>query len=547
LTFQEYLAALFLVKQKSCEKTVADSGSLISGLTDLFKVPMEYDMDTKDQSGSVVLKFFFGIAYTFKRFQNGIGQRMLTALRDCKEYCLPSRLVLCHWAFEAHNVQFVRSVIDKLDEDYFLPGAIHDFIAVAYVIAKTPECTDKAISLSGYNLQDYHLTMLTDLLANEDGKLQVKSLSMQYTSNDGVTGLLNRATAAFKTLLATLAQPFNMCCEVELSFNHNALDVPFLMMLRDALCHRQVCNLIKLDLNRSLSSDALTNSKFIQTLGHCCGLKILDLSGNNLRAPCGRALGEILPQLPLEDLIVSSAKLGDEGMCALNQGLENTCYFGELYLGNNDIHAAGILCLADSICAGKMVIKYHLNLTGNPLGLKGAEAVVRLLSSKHFQTKSVWFNYCKLTTAKIDSAHSISPHSGASITCVGFREWVCRHKIKADGVKILHLVKNNFSGEGIHVLAGFMHLCPQLRSLNCGDCNITSNDLKQLLSLLSQLNLNLERWDLDDNNLDDEGVSALIEHFPMFPSLTRIRIDRNRQVSSEMCRSLKEVCEKVPL
>ena len=42
-TFQEYLAALFLVKQKSCEVAVADSGSLISGLANLFKVPMKHD------------------------------------------------------------------------------------------------------------------------------------------------------------------------------------------------------------------------------------------------------------------------------------------------------------------------------------------------------------------------------------------------------------------------------------------------------------------------------------------------------------------------
>jgi hypothetical protein len=69
-----------------------------------------------------------------------------------------------------------------------------------------------------------------------------------------------------------------------------------------------------------------------------------------------------------------------------------------------------------------------------------------------------------LTTAEGESAHSISPHSGESITCVGIREWVCRHEIKADGIKFLDLVDNNFSGEGIHILAGFMHLCPQLRT-----------------------------------------------------------------------------------
>ena len=565
LTFQECLAALFLVKQKSCQAAVADSGSLTSELTNLFKVPMKDDTNHEDKSGSIVLKFFFGIAYAFETFQNSIGQRILTSLTNLGDRCLPHELVLCHWAFETHNDQFVCIVIDKLNGSYTLPYAIHDFVAVAYVIAKTPECTDEAISLYGYDLQDYHFTMLTDILSNKDGKLQVMSLKLNICNKltaRGVTGLFSRAAAAFQSLkylclykspligaeyinsiLATLAQPFNKCREIEFSFEENALDVPSLKVFTDALCHYELCNLTELHLMGSLSSDSLANAEFIQALGHCRGLKVLDLSRNNLHGPGGRTLGKILPQLSLETLKVRNAKLCDKGMSALKQGLESMCHIGLLYLNHNDIHAAGISCLADSICAGKMVVRHHLCLIGNPLGLKGAKAVVRLLSSEHFLAENVVLNYCELTTAEGDSAHSISSHSGeSSITCAGFREWVCGHKIKADGVD---LVDSNFSGEGIHVLAGFMHLCPQLRYLNCDYCSITSNDLKQLLSLLSQLNFNLEKWDLYDNNLDDDGVSALIEHFSMFPYLTHIDIGRNSQISSEMCRSLKEICEKV--
>jgi Ran GTPase-activating protein (RanGAP) involved in mRNA processing and transport len=501
LTFQEYLAALFLVKRECCQVTLSDS--LISGLMALFNVPVHYDI--KDRSDSMVLRFFFGIAYSFEIFQNGIGQRILTALSDLSYDCLPGRHFLCHWAFEAHNDQFVRIVVDKLNYGtHHLHDAKYDFVAVMYVVAKTPEFTDKAISLYGYGLHDYHLIMLTDLLSNNDGKLQVKSLELKgcnKLTDRGMTDLFSRAQAAFQSL-------------------------------------------------EDLSLNDMVGGEYIYSIlatGHCRNLKDLDLSTNNLCAPGGRALGEILPQLSLETLDVSNAKLGDEGMSALNQGLESTCHIGHLNLGWNDIHAAGISCLADSICAGKMVIKHHLCLIENPLGLKGAEAVVRLLSSKHFQAEHVMLDYCGLTTAEDDSAHSISPHSGESISCVGIREWACRHKIKADSVKSLCLLRNNFFGEGIHVLAGFMYLCPQLRSLCCGDCNITSNDLEKLLPLLSQSNLKLERWVLSDNNLDDDGVSALIEHLPKFPSLTDIDIYGNDQISSGMCRNLKDICEKVSL
>ena len=530
-------------------------------------------MNYKD-SESIVLRFFFGIAYTFEIFQNSIGQRILTSLIGLDDRCLPRDLILCHWAFEAHNNQFVRVVMDKLNYDYLLPNDKHDFVAVAYVIAKTPECTDEAIILRGYTLQYHHFTMLTDILSDKDGKLQVRSLDLRFNELTdtvrGMAGLFNRAAAAFQSLrylaldnlyshydiimiddkcidaiLAILAQSLN---EVVFSFQGNKLVVQSLNVFRDALCHHQLSNLTELRLEGSLSSEPQANAEFIQALGHCSGLKVLGLSSNNLCAPGGRALGNILPQLSLERLHISNAKLGDEGMSALNQGLKSTCHIGWLYLGNNGIHAAGILCLTNSIYAGKMVIKDSLDLSENPLHLEGAEAVVQLLSSEHFLAKYVQLSDCKLATAEDDSAYSISTYCGeSSITCTGFREWVCGHEIKADGVEVLDLCKNDFSGEGFefHVLAGFMHLCPHLRSLVCVGCNITSNDLEQLLSLLSQSNLNLEEWDLGDNDLDDDGVSALIEHLSMFPSLTSIHIDDNSQVSSETCRNLKEICEKV--
>ena len=569
LTFQEYLAALYLVKQECSQVTVSDS--LISRLTTLFEVQMKYDTNRHGKSDSIVLRFFFGIAYAFKTFQSSIGQRILTALADPYEVHSPHKLVLCHWAFEACNDQFVHIVVNKLHGSYPNPRTIHDFVVVVYVIANTPECTNMGINLISCGLHDNHITVLTDILSNKDGKLQVKRLDLggNELTNRGVTDLFIRASAAFQSLeclslngsrmiggecinsiLATLAPPFNKSLGVELSFDGNPTEVPSLMVFRDALCHHQPSNLTELRLSGSLSSNALANAEFILALGHCRGLKVLDLSHNNLHAPGGGALGKVLPQLSLTRLQVFDAKLDDEGMAALTLSLESTCHIGYLSLDWNDIHAAGVSCLADSICAGKMVIKHSLFLIKNSLGLGGAAALVRLLSTKHFQAEIVQLDYCGLTTAEGDSAHSISPHFDESITCVGIREWVCGHKIKADSVKYLHLVNNNFSGEGIHVLAGFVYLCPQLRCLYCSDCEITSNDLKQLLSLLSQLNLDLESWDLGDNNLDDDGVSALIEHLPMFPSLTCINVHNNNQISAEMCRNLKEICKKrkkVPL
>ena len=57
---------------------------------------------------------------------------------------------------------------------------------------------------------------------------------------------------------------------------------------------------------------------------------------------------------------------------------------GKLWLENNDIHAAGISCLAASVCAKKIILSSWLFLTNNPLGLEGVVPVARILSSDHF-------------------------------------------------------------------------------------------------------------------------------------------------------------------
>ena len=539
LTFQKYLAALYLVKLECSQVTVAKS--LISRLTTLFKVPMEHGIHSDGKSDSIVLWFFFGIVYAFEIFQSSIGQRVLTALTDLDEHHSPHELVLCHWAFETHNDQFVHIVANRLHGRYPRPNTIHDFAVVVYVIANTPECTNVSIHLSGCNLHDSHITTLTDALASKEGKLQVKWLDLRYNelTDRGLIDLFHRASAAFQSLEHLDLGGFWVSYRISGKCN------PSLTLFRDALCRHQLNSLTELNLTGSLSNNADKNAEFVLALSHCSGLRNLDLSENNLHAPGGRALGKVLSQLSLERLYVSNTRLGDEGMAALTQSLDGTCHIGHLYLNHNAIHAAGISCLADSVCEGKMVIEKFLSLICNPIGLEGAVALVRLFGSKHFRAFNVRLNYCELTTGEDDSTHSISPRLDESITCAGIREQICRYEVKTSSVTNLHLVENNFSGEGIHLLAGFMYLCPQLRTLNCGNCKITSDDLKQLLLLLPQLNLYLENWDLYGNMIDDDGVSVLIEHLPVFPSLTYIDVYNSMydNISQGNLTTLEEICK----
>jgi hypothetical protein len=62
-----------------------------------------------------------------------------------------------------------------------------------------------------------------------------------------------------------------------------------------------------------------------------------------------------------------------------------------------------------------------------------------------------------------------------------------------------------------------------LRYLHIRDCGITSDDLIWLLGKLKSsspgLCSKLEQWDLEDNQIDGRGVSALIDYPSLLPRL----------------------------
>jgi hypothetical protein len=116
-------------------------------------------------------------------------------------------------------------------------------------------------------------------------------------------------------------------------------------------------------------------------------------------------------------------------------------------------------------------------------------------------------------------------------------------------ISVLEMNGNSFTGEGVHTLAGFIHLCPCVKHLHTSDSSITSDDLLWLLNRLTQLKSSssnlcskLQVWYLSNNQLDDAGVSALIDHLPsLFPYLAYYgtSLDDN-PVSSEMKKRLEE-------
>ena len=559
LIFQEYLAALYLVRQP----------------TD--KQPQLCQSYAGSERFDMVWRFFFGIKFVI--YKQAVDLRVLSALLNKYRSRYDYKLLLCQIALEANQRNVNALIASKIEDDVsFHAHTAFDSAAVIHVLANLRNCRGIKIDLSNCGLGDKQIAALTSALAGEHRMVRVKRLNLSDGSNklsdQNLADLFDRASPAFNqslwyvnlsynnntigrrtinSLTRVLAESLLVASEVDgydewkfedytsLILAETSLGVDGVRALADALCADRLAYLQELSLYRSLTDNANTNAELILALGsgHCSRLKVLDLSRNNLGTPGGKAIGTILPRLHSRlFLTLEETMLGDEGISALVQNLNDTVLSG-LILDSNDIKVAGMSRLAESVCTGS--IKLHglfVHLENNPLRLGGVISVVKILTSDHFQPLITNLSGCQLTTA------------GGIATNPGFRNavdvqrFICSQQLQTTYSFHEFVVgRNNFSGEGIHILAAFMYACPCMELLGCRSCGITSNDLKQLLILLSELKLKfpcLNVWGLSDNDIDDDGVSALIQHLSMFPKLRDVRLFGQTRVSCGMLKTLKE-------
>ena len=568
LTFQEYLAALHIVRQPTDKQLQ---------LCQLYAGSKRFRM---------VWRFFFGIKFVI--YKQAVDLRALTALLNKYKSRYNYVLLFCHFALEANQRNVNTLITSKIIEDacynvWFQAHTAFDFAAVIHVLANLQDCSDINIGLSNCGLGDEQIAALMSALAGEHRMLHVKKLALSACSNklsdQSLADLFDGASPAFNqslwyvnlhnnksigpktinSLTRVLAESLLVASKAcgygddddddddyyygytctYLVLDNCSLGVGGISALADALCADRLAYLHQLSLDRSLTDDANTNAKLILALGsgHCSRLKLLNLSRNNLGVPGGNALGEILPCLHSGlSLILEETMLGDEGISALVQNL-NDAVLSELTLSSNDIQVAGISRLAESVCTGSIKLyDYTFHLGNNPLGLGGVISVVKILTSD--QPYSIHLSGCQLTTA---GGIATNPYF---LNAVDVQRFICSQQLQTTRSVYEFMVgNNNFSGEGIHILAAFMYACPCMKHLFCSSCGITSNDLEQLFILLSELKLKLPYlnvWGLDHNDIDDRGVSALIQRLSMFPKLTYIRLVGNTRVSPGMLKTLEE-------
>lgn len=555
LTIQEYLAALYLVKELSGVK-LADCETVIRELK-LYKL--------YKHSGrfSIVWRFLFGIFFC-SEIQGNNDLFVQLYLKLTSEIIYFEDLILYHCAFEAKHESIIRPLSEELYVTPILPETAHDCDAILYVIKNMQKHNALKIVFHNCGVNENQIKALTSSLADKQGELQVNLLNMSGNNlmDKVVMNLVRKASAAFsslqylylgnnqigaETIQSIAVSSVNGLSSLDLS--HNPLGIPGLQALGDAVCCNVLTTLESLNLQGSLSNDETTDQAFIEALScNCPLLTELDVSKNNLSLlSIVMALAGFVSSRSQVSLTLSETRLGDSGLNSFIKHLRHPCYFTRLKLDGNDILDSSVShSLTVAICSGVVnmiprslpISDWGICLDDNPLGLEGTIAIGRILSSEHYRNERLSLSRCQLTiiinSSDVESINfqisqflDDSDKTQTSNVLINTGKYLTRVS-QNNCVTDLCLDGNNFSGEEIHILAGFLHLCPQLTTLSSEDCGITSDDLQNLIkqlqitkpSLFLSPCSNLELWSLNNNSIDDRGILLLIDHLsPLFPQL----------------------------
>ena len=339
------------------------------------------------------------------------------------------------------------------------------------------------------------------------------------------------------------------CSGLKINFNHNCVRDKQIRILADMLARKNGELQVKW---LSLIGNKLTDDTVSYLFKHASDafqyLTYIKLRFNDIGAKSMKSLTTTLAKsssngCTLSEFVWSYSNLGDEGLCVFVDNLEGECHVEHLYLRNNGIHATGVSCLADAVCSRKIVIKDSLYLEHNALRLEGALAVGRMISNNHCQLCYLVLSVCELTTAGGGLPNTDPLNVGSNISSEIVRQQLCQMP-QNNTITELILSHNTFTGNGIHVLAGFMCLCSSLRVLSTCNCGITSDDLRQLFEILKSSFSGkplskLRYWHLEDNKIDVDAISTLEHLLSLFPRLHRFGLTDNVIVSKEMEKKLR--------
>ena len=545
LTFQEYLAALHLAKQPPNAQIRA------------------CHIHANSKRFHKVWRFLFGISYAPMSVSSQISSLSNTVVVSVLQMLMEKRALLCHCALEANNSEVSFEVAEALKGNYEAHTA-HDCVAVATILSDVKVSTNLRVDFDNSDLCDNGIAEVAKLLAQNAAELRVSELSLRSNklTSEGIANMFSQAPNVFQYSLMVLDVSGNMvnnASSIIMTLSCSILDMLDLsgcplgesgiQSFVDVVCNRKLPNLSTLWLVKSLSSNPDVNATLLASLALCSKLCALDISENHLSQLELRTLANTLSRIAKNNrpitLGLRKTMLGFEGVRVFVDNLVGQVYFAFLSIEDNSISSSSLSILADSVSNGTVTVKSFF-LDGNPIGLDGVSALSRLICNNTCNIEAYSIKKCHLSEYLEDSDSKEPPHLTAKM--VGRQ--LLQMPQCTSRIKYLYFDKNIFMQESIHILVGLLHLCPYVDFLHCKRCGITSKDLQNLLTQLSQTqsfpsatDFNyVWKWLLTGNAIDDSGVDTLIDNLShLFPRIANVVIEDNPNISDDKVAKLEEV------
>ena len=566
LTFQEYLAALHLVKEPyAIDHSFKLEADPSTRRFIFYTISCEFNM---------MWRFYFGIF--FHDSNASLGEQFAIQNLSHIQEISDDYLSILHYAFEAGNkiiageaIEFVVSHVDatagdNIDITFDGLTTAHDISAIIYAIANIQRSGVINIDFSNCSIREKQVTMLADALVSKCGSLQVKKLFLANNnlSDISIIELFEKASAAFQSLevlnlshnniimlgaisikqiTTTIARsPYNSLSRLDLS--HNPLGVPGVQALVEVLRADMLLSLTILNLKRSLTSDEDTNvdllSALVNALTHCPNFSELNVSHNNFGAHDKLTILYISfvrknGKLCIADLNLRRNQMKDKNMSNLFQTASSVLQsLVSLNLSDNMIRAESINAITMTVAQSPYNSLSHLDLSYNPLGVPGIQALVEALCADKLVSLTMLNLKASFTSDEDTNVDLLSTLVNALTHCPNFSELNVSHNnfgacdkstilyisfVRKNGklcIAVLNLSHNQMKDK--HISNLFQRASSVLQSLVCLDLCYNMIGVESINAIVRTLaqspsNNSLLHLDLSQNPLGAAGLQALEE------------------------------------
>ena len=527
LTFQEYLAALHLVK---CP---------------LNKLPMLFQSSDNSLlyqalSGNftMVWRFYFGSYFHQSKKHQPDIELVKKHISGIKSFIKYDDLLFWHCALEAKNKDVVDLALDftynedAVDDtfrkhynvvDFGKSSNAYDCEAILHGISNIKHCTTE-IRFGNCSVRAKQIETLGEILALADKEKKIQIMGLDLSGNKltdrSICKLFKRASTAFllleildlsdnkigvesiKAIITTLKQlPFNTLSEISLS--HNPLGVPGIKALEDGICCDSLVHLTKLEIEGSLTGVSCeARAGLIVAVGvHCPYIEEIDLSPN---ADDNIILGlstesdaQIISKKfdgTLTELALTGCCLSDEFVSELF--LRSSTAFQSLEvldLRNNEIGVETIKVLSSILQRLPYNQLEGLGLSHNPLGVPGIKALEDAICCD---------TLVQLRGLELDDI---------SLPGVSFEQMISLCVALAAHCPEMQDMNELLDIPGVPVHAQFVSKkCDGvLTELGVIDCNLSDTFVCELFLRSSTVFQSLEILDLSNNKIGVETIKAL--------------------------------------